>query len=452
MLAATAGVVGYWCQLRSPENDRVGVPLAVCYIMLGAAVLLAAPDAGRTPAAAPPVASRRRRWQYYYDEDGPKTRIKANMAYQVWKRREREAAKYILLGTVRMVGIEGGWTQKQIRDMARDDRRTMGGKPVCTIARAVELLQTVVDRGQYFRTCKANARQIVRNNLSQCRYAGAKESRERRGSVGDPGPRIRPSHEMRPGYLADLLDEQRRCRITDEIDAGAHGTAAVEWVASQFSCGIKIDATERHDIYAGRYKGWAATERRITITAQNLLKRDMPGGERVVGGLVTLGADRVPFASHEWTGIILWRATWLRKGRGIAYHTCSGVIAECAVTGETYHVDQHPYDKSPKSYELAARGLIRKLRRTPGGYVTMAEVAAVRPDDPRTVNWRIARACGFCEPGVQQFVAKLLPGKNYKRDEVALPVVLRLMTGNGYLAEARALVGYLRTQEMKRPA
>lgn len=386
----------------------------------------------------------------------------------VWQERARRAAghmkgnillagKLMLAAAVREFAEARNPTKKAIREAARDYRRTKKGKAVCTIHDAECHLSAVAEAAARFRAARARARILLFHAESIVRYDQAKQMREWHQSPDNDVPvdvwcgpvygrkgHTTPNSELRPGRIEAELDNNRREEILAHIDPGTHGHAAVEWVAAPDLPWVQIDRKEDWTLYKGRHKNRPALACQVTVFARNMLRRDMPGGRRVIGGLITLAADPIPFRRHCWSGVIMWKAAWTRKARGIEYHTDFGLIAECAVTGAVYHL-QHPGRASKDDYARAAKGLRRKVGRDGASVASRQEVERVAKDDPFPVTMRIAQEAGLCRPGILDFAARFLPGVDPEQDSVPLGRLVRILrrTGDGYAHEAAAIVGLI---------
>lgn len=440
MLAILAGVAGYWCQ---PRDDRAFVGLAAVYITLSLAVLAASPEVGRPPPPSVPVASRRRKWQNVFDDAAGPRRDIAAMCYRKLKNTIEAAEKYIVKSTVQHVARNAEMTKKDMRQLARDDRRTKAGKAVVTIDSAMWHLEEVARLSAEFHSARVNCQHAIDADRQAMNFTGSKSREIRKRSRLPDDLRFGGGYrkEMYPGWCADLLERLRREEIEGNIDAGEHGYAEASWVRTMRECWVKVDSTERHDVYAGRYKGWACTERKVTVFAQQLPYFDLPGGVRAPGGMMTLGAERVPIRRHGWAGVVMWRAAWARKGRGINYRTVTGTIAQCASTGAVYHLD-HPGRASKGDYEAAAKGLRRKVGRLGASRASQQEVERVAKDDSFPVTMSVARDAGLCRTGILDFAAKYLPDLDPSRDSVPLGRVVRLLrAAKIYEYETQALVG-----------
>ena len=231
--------------------------------------------------------------------------------------------------------------------------------------------------------------------------------------------------------LAEILDAQRAFDVKYNVFSSyTHGDATVNWVENLNHTGITIRRFQDWDGYSKRRR-FPMTVYKAEISAIKYLRVDLPGEARVIDGLITLGAEGVtsPDGVHR-----VWKATWLRKSRGVSWERCSGYIAQ-----------------SPAGYiahGATATNAIATLKRR----ATMAQrdalanrgidrAEALRDHGNVRMRWAHARRAGLCADGIKSWAATHFPGRDPQRDSVTVREALA--TGSSedlvLLAVARAI-------------
>lgn len=150
--------------------------------------------------------------------------------------------------------------------------------------------------------------------------------------------------------------------------------------------------------YGGSFKTWSAkTYERIITVAPGYLHRVARHGLTACGGLLTLDAQEV---ASPAPGIRVFSAAWLVPSTGYEVTVRRGYIALSG--GEDFHGD---------TIQAAVAGVRRKLaaaeaqRRAAMGAAGLSADELEAADAARPVTVRMARALGFCLPGIQGWCA-----------------------------------------------
>ena len=146
----------------------------------------------------------------------------------------------------------------------------------------------------------------------------------------------------------------------------------------------------------------------IKCTTPYLSTADLPGRDRIIGGLLTIAATRV---EHESADVTAWRARWLRHGRGYDVYDCSGYIAQVGAAiahGETL--------------AGAVRTARRRLKAATRNEIPLDKCADIK------IDWAAARAAGMCRTGIRSWVARHFPGLDPRRDSVTIAQALATST------------------------
>ena len=228
-------------------------------------------------------------------------------------------------------------------------------------------------------------------------------------------------HPSRRGSIHDRLARRRaECRagiLRNDLRTIWH------WIERGLRLEGGVKHGDQHDWTHTVYTDWSEWRNRssrrqqypphdqhvIKIVTPYLSPADLPGGCRVIGGMLTIEAARV---EHESADVTAWRARWLRHGRGYAVVDCNGYIAQVGAViahGET----------------LA--GAVRTARRrlkpaTKSGDLPIGEYADIE------IDWAAAKAAGMCTTGIESWVARHFPALNPRRDSVTVRQALATST------------------------
>lgn len=152
-------------------------------------------------------------------------------------------------------------------------------------------------------------------------------------------------------------------------------------------------------------------------------------GLAAVDGLLTTHASSV----ESPDGIEVFRATWIRQGRGLEVKTQSGAIARHTASGTTYHSAHSDPKKAVAGLKrkLTAQGVpeeVRDARRQAAAVKRAADRASqlsrlidrIRQWDFAeiqhvTVDRRDSLSAGNCEPGTDEFIEKFFPDRSEPR-------------------------------------
>ena len=208
--------------------------------------------------------------------------------------------------------------------------------------------------------------------------------------------------------LAEQLDEDRRHDLRRAFDTFANGSIPVHWVDSLDDCGVAVDSALDWDGYSKstRYpmKLWT-----VRVRALRMQRADLPGGERVVDGLVTLGAEGIPSPDGETRA---WRAVWAVKRRGVDWDIAQGIMVQ---HGEDV---VHGRDLRTAMRTLRARRTTAQREALYRQGIDRATALAEHGD--KRINWRIARRAGLCADGICAWVARHFPELNPRRDSITV--------------------------------
>lgn len=219
---------------------------------------------------------------------------------------------------------------------------------------------------------------------------------------------MRKARTLRPGRplgrirKAPSLAERAKGRVRRIVRAvAADSLRAPErddlYVRIAPEIGLTVSASTCRP-YGGAYKYWSAKEYERTITvASGYLHRVARHGLAACGGLLTLDAEEVAAPAP---GIRVFAAAWLVPGRGFEASVRRGYIALSG--GENFHAATIPAAVAGVRRKLAAAEAQRRAAMGAAG-LSAAELEAADADRPVTV--RMARALGFCLPGIQGWCA-----------------------------------------------
>jgi len=299
-----------------------------------------------------------------------------------------------------------GATLGSLHAIAREHRRTVQGKPV-PYARCHAVIRDW--------TGAAEAMDDYRQSRQQ-EYRGASSPTDRRHRA------IRNAAE-----LAAELDSDRRRQIADAYDdAFEHGSVRVHFASDPADCGVAVDSEKDWDGYSKSCR-YPMIMWDVQVTAMMIRRSDLPGGSRVLQGMCTLAAEEVE--QHEYPGAKIWRATWTRKNRGVAWTVCRGYIVE--VDGEFAHSTQI-------AGGIATLRRRRTISRTNHRYITIRQALArgqANGHGDVPVDFRQARRAGLCDSGIRDFVARNFPAVDVDHDTLT---VRQLIAVPGQRAEVAA--------------
>jgi hypothetical protein len=204
--------------------------------------------------------------------------------------------------------------------------------------------------------CRRAADRVLEVRLGRSRHVGLTgdgRSVERRLT---PSRALGRTPNAVPPPLADRLAAHKRARLIHAFDgcgfrhsrawddAGRYEVRVGAPAASQTNEEGWIDYKSR-----GYKRGIVGESVTLTVPA-DWGTRVRLSGLAVLDGLFTLDAEQLP----TWGPVEVYRAVWVRQGRGVSLVTERGYIARHVPSGATYHsVDADP--------EKALRGLKRKV-------------------------------------------------------------------------------------------
>lgn len=149
------------------------------------------------------------------------------------------------------------------------------------------------------------------------------------------------------------------------------------------------------DVYRGRFKGWKCVLKYPEVFVKpNWLNRIADAGIAVLDGMLTLDARRLPRRDTQ-CGETVYKASWVRQGRGLKIEAEHGYIATCG--GYAYHSRQNPTH--------ALEGLRNKMEHSQADRDAHSAAdlfaRASRVSGDVRVSVEDAEAVGSCRPGIE---------------------------------------------------
>ena len=318
--------------------------------------------------------------------------------------------KSILVRAEKVIGKRG---VKKIKSMGNT-----------TIKNGFAAIQGNIRKGQ----TKADARNVVKELVQEFVTNFPRWRMKRREELGrNRSFKIAKTGRPTP-VLAKILDNRRKLEIeTFFSGCFTNGKTHISWVDNNY-LGIHVDNWENWDGYSRQTKFpmkiWS-----ISINAQKMLKKDMPGGRRIIDGLLTLSALQIPSQDGENR---VWKAVWGRKAKGVNWKVENGYIVE-GIDGEITH---------GKTIKTAIATL--KRRRTITQSMLLAKIGINRTEalenhSDKKVYFRHARRAGLCEEGILSWAETHFPGRNPKRDFVTVSEILQTRSSESLALKAIAV-------------
>ena len=141
----------------------------------------------------------------------------------------------------------------------------------------------------------------------------------------------------------------------------------------------------------------------VTIPYQS--KRQLPGGQRVIGGLLTIEASRVDVSEG-----LAWEAKWVRHGRGYMWHEESGYIVELAGPDGLIHAHGQTLKQALSTARLR-RTIASKPASKPANRFLSTEALLTKWGGV-LLTFADASLAGMCEPGIRAWCARNFPDMN----------------------------------------
>ena len=136
--------------------------------------------------------------------------------------------------------------------------------------------------------------------------------------------------------ITSFIEKQQTDQVISHFETFCNGTTTVEWVENSADVGVDV-TVEKEFLGSNDYK-YPVPLRSIVVRATRSDARDLPRGERVIDGFVTLAADGIPSPDGQ---VRAFSAVWAAKGRGLSWVIGRGVILE-DVDGKCVHGSDAP--------------------------------------------------------------------------------------------------------------
>ena len=322
-----------------------------------------------------------------------------------------------------LVEVGGEPTKKDVAAIARHSRRsksTLRGATAALLSYAEALLGLTSARRKHGQA--ANSLRVAGESVSRDRGVRPVRGRAIRDAV----------------TLAKGLDRARKNIIERCLgEAFSHGNVSVTWADDR--SGIYVDFEEDWQGYSKKCK-YPMRIWEVRVRAQKLLRSELPGGSREIGGLLTLAAEQLPSPDGETR---MYRATWARKGAGVSWHIESGYIAVDAASpaDPIFNSDIRAYHG--RCAATALRGLNRRRRVRQADELRRRGISrdtAIAEYGDRKLSWRIARRAGLCAAGIRAWAERHFPHLDPMRDRITVREALETRSSEALVLDAVAML------------
>ena len=312
-------------------------------------------------------------------------------------------------------------TKKQAHAIARGTRRKSQGRPAVSITSAVNAIANFWSLTARTTRARKETRSI---KIAMFFYAQQFHARTSPARPDGWRPRFtnpqKDRHLVRDGHArrSQLRLERAQDVVAPFENSFANGTASVQWTKNLAECTVEINSSLNWDGYSKSTK-YPMTQWTVSITAQYLPRQRLPNGDRILHGLITLGA--VPIDGSELGADEAWRVVWARKRRGVHWQVEHRHIARIGAEFAHGHNLTRAIATLRTRITRTSNGSERKTARAARLHaIEQRIIEHGLSDDEQDVRISIRHAhqAGLCTPGILAWAAHHFPHLNPYRDSI----------------------------------